>query len=67
MKYNMINMKDVNMKYNMINMKGVESTLMKAMAKITEDLYGETACICKDLKPSSLCIDHMDKLCHQFK
>ena len=38
----------------------------KATVKITEDLYGETACICKDLKPSSLRVDHMDKLCRQF-
>ena len=38
----------------------------KATVKVTEDLYRETACICKDLKPSSLCVDHMDKLCRQF-
>ena len=49
-----------------LNMKDVESMLAKATVKITEDLYGETACICKDLKPSSLCVDHMDKLCRQF-
>ena len=49
-----------------LNMKDVESMFTKATAKITENLYGETACICKDLKPSSLCVDHIDKLCRQF-
>ena len=47
-------------------MKDVENIFTKAIAKITEDLYGETACICTNLKPSQLCLDHMDKLCRQF-
>ena len=49
-----------------LNMKDVEIMFSKATAKITEDLYGETACICKDLKPSALCVEHMDKLCRHF-
>jgi hypothetical protein len=49
-----------------LTMKDVENMLTKAIAKITEDLYRETACICTNLKPSQLCLDHMDKLCRQF-
>ena len=49
-----------------LHMKDVENMFAKATAKITEDLYGETVCICKNLKPSPLCVDRMDKLCRQF-
>ena len=41
-----------------LTMKDVENIFTKAIAKITEDLYGETACICTNLKPSQLCLDH---------
>ena len=48
-------------KTKFLHMKDVDNMFAKATAKI-----GETACICKDLKPSPLCVDHMDKLCRQF-
>ena len=34
--------------------------------EISQHLHGETACILKGLKPSSLCVDHMEKRCRQF-
>lgn len=54
------------LKMNESTMKDVENMFAKATAKITEDVYGETACICKDLKPSPLCVEYMNELCRQF-